>query len=253
VSGPRTDVPRDKFGRPLVIPPGGGNPVAYRRCTTFIDVLGDRYALEKWKLRQVAIGLTARPDLLLKVASVLDDKDELNATCDAAMEAVGSSAKATIGTAIHALTEQIDRGKNPAIPPMAQADIAAYVATTCDIAMREIEVFVVNDALHVGGTFDRVVEYGGDLYIADVKTGGIDFDGAKIAMQLAVYSRSEKYDPATGGRTPLDVNTSRGLVIHLPAGEGRCALKWADLDAGWDGAQLAADVWRWRQRRGLLA
>ena len=42
---PHTDIPRDHWNRPLVVPPGGGNPVPYTRCTTFIDPLEDQYNL----------------------------------------------------------------------------------------------------------------------------------------------------------------------------------------------------------------
>jgi hypothetical protein len=246
---------RDQFGRPLVIPPGGGKPVAYRRCTTFIDVLSDTHQLGLWKQRQVALGLSARPDLLMKVATAKGDKRSLDASCAAAMEAAGSSAKATIGTALHTLTEAIDRGEEPLIPPTAEAraDIDAYRKAVEGWRMEAIEVFVVNDELKVGGTFDRIVGLGSMRFIADLKTGGLDFAESKIAMQLAVYAHSQNYNPETGERTPLDVNRERGLVIHLPAGEGKCAFKWADLKAGWEGAQLAAQVWAWRARKGLLA
>lgn len=248
----KIEVPRDRFGRPLVIPRDGGKPVAYRRCTTFIDVLSDHYQLEQWKQRQVAIGLAQRPDLLLKVASSKDDKAAVNAACAAAMEASGSSAKATVGTALHALTEQLDRGENPEIPAIAQADIEAYRKATALWQMQGIEVFVVNDELKVGGTFDRLIALGPLRYLADLKTGSIEWDGSKIAMQLAMYAHSELYDPETGARTPLGADTERGLVIHLPAGEGQCFFRWADLVAGWEGVQLAAEVWEWRGRKGLL-
>ena len=46
-------IPRDRWGRPLVIPPGGGKKrVAYRRVTTFVGVLEDRCHQ----------GIMARPD-----------------------------------------------------------------------------------------------------------------------------------------------------------------------------------------------
>lgn len=246
------EVPRDRFGRPLVIPPGGGKPVSYRRCTTFIDVLADHYQLGAWKQRQVVLGLTKRPDLVLKASVSKGSKDILDKVCESAMEAAGSSAKATIGTALHQLTEQIDRGEKPDIPESAQADIAAYRSITSMWTMREIEVFVVNDALKVAGTFDRVLALGELAWIADLKTGGIEWDASKIAMQLAVYANSERYNPETGERTPLGVDRKRGIVIHLPAGEGACFFKWANLEAGWEGVQLASEVWAWRARKGLL-
>lgn len=252
----RVEIPRDRFQRPLVVPPGGGPPVAYRRCTTFIDVLADRFNLELWKQRQVAVGLTKRPDLVLKASSAPEDKKVLNEVCQAALDAAGSSAKATIGTAIHALTERLDRGEEMGEVPAAwKADLEAYGKAKEEFVVQDVEVFVVNDDLQVGGTFDRVVHLKGVphiRFVADLKTGDITYDTAKIAMQLAVYANSMRYDPVTHERTPLEVDRELGLVIHLPAGEGTCKLLWANLKAGWEGVQLAAEVWAWRKRKGLV-
>src|SRR5690606_25497180 len=82
--------------------------------------------------------------------------------------------------------------------------------------------------------------------------GSIEFGALKIAMQLAVYSRSVLYDPATRERTPLEVDQDRAIVIHLPAGQGRCELHWVDIAAGWEAVQVATQVRQWRKRRGLL-
>lgn len=249
---PAASVPRDRWGRPQVEPPGGGKLVPYRRCTTFIDVLDNRWALEQWKQRQVADGLARRPDLVLKAASANGDKNLLNQVCETAAEAAGSSAASTTGTAVHKLTEQVDRGEEAVVPPHAKPDVDAYQRATEHLHVQLVEVFVVHDGLQVGGTFDRVVEVDGVHYVADIKTGRVDYGASKIAMQLAVYSRSQLYSPSSGQRTPLDVDTSRGLVIHLPAGSGECSLHWADLDAGWEGVQIARQVWQWRSRSGLL-
>jgi hypothetical protein len=246
------DAQRDHFGRPLVIPPEGGKPVAYRRCTTFIDVLGDRTALEKWKQRQVAVGLTKRNDLMMRAAAA-PDKKTLDYVCEEALKAAGSDASANIGTAVHALTERIDRGETPEIPAGFEKDIQAYLTAVKPLTMKAIEVFVVHDRLKVGGTFDRIVEWEGKQYVADLKTGSISFDGAKIAMQLSIYANSQIYDVATGTRTRLEVDLHKGLVIHLPQGEGKCSLHWADIHAGFDGVRLAEQVWKWRSTKTLLS
>jgi hypothetical protein len=232
---PRTMVERDHLGQPLVIPPGGDTPVTYRRCTSFIDVLEDRQWLENWGQRQVAAGLMARPDLL--ASGVATD-----ALCEEAKAAAGAYRKRDLGTALHALTERIDRGESPTIPEDFQPDIDAYLKATAHLKMLEIEVFVVNDTLQVGGTFDRVVEVNGEAYLADLKTGSLH--QAQVAMQLALYASGERYD--NGQRSPLNVDRERGLVIHLPSGAGTCTLYWVDLKAGWAGVELAARVWAWR-------
>ncbi len=108
--GPAATIPRDRWNRPLIVPPGGGKPTAYTRCTTFVDCLEDKYNLQRWQLRQCAIGLADRPDLLLSVSAHRDDKHALNSITEKAMEAAQSSARSTMGTATHALGERVDRG-----------------------------------------------------------------------------------------------------------------------------------------------
>jgi len=57
------EIDRDRYGRPLVVPPNGGKPVAYTRATTIANSLDDASALTAWKMRMAAIGLTTRPDI----------------------------------------------------------------------------------------------------------------------------------------------------------------------------------------------
>lgn len=258
-----TEPGRDRWGRPLVVPPGGGKPVAYTRCTTFVGCLEDTYNLGQWQRRMVAAGLAARSDLLLRASSLgLQPADNgeakrwkaaMNEVCDKAQEAAQASASATIGTALHELTERIDRGETLGpVPADYQPHLAAYRAATAGFGVRHIERFTVHDGLQIGGTPDRVLEVDGRLVIGDVKSGDTVYGIGKIAMQLAVYAQSQLYDPATGERTPLDgIDLEQGLVIALNAKTGTCELKWVDLAAGWEAVQLAAQVRRWRSRKDL--
>jgi PD-(D/E)XK nuclease superfamily len=251
---PAAVVPRTRWGQPRVRDLTTGKLVVYKRVTKFIDVLEDTYLIDRSHQRNVAIGLAARHDLLMKAAAANRDRNQLEEVIDAAREAAGDSAAATLGSAVHALTEQVDRGEDPLVPPPAQPDIDAYrdLLIRERFTVAEVEVFVVCDKYKVGGTFDRIIEFEGQRYVADIKTGRIDYGASKIAMQLALYANSERYDPATGARSPLDVDTTRGIVIHLPAGGGQASLRWADLAIGWTGVQLAKDVWDWRGLSGLL-
>jgi hypothetical protein len=224
----QTDIPRDRFGRPLVVPLAGGSPIPYTRCTTYIDCLEDRYKLEEWKCRMTAIGITMRDDLRLSTAAHFDDKNKLNAIVQDAMEVAKSHEAANIGTALHALCAQMDLGQTPEhVPAEYHADLAH---------------------LKIGGTPDRVVRYQGKDYIADIKTGQVEYGMAKIAMQLSIYSRCVLYDHMTQERTPLSTDFEKGLLIHLPAGTGTCTLHWVDLNAGWRGVQLAEHVRKWRTK-----
>lgn len=257
--GPGKNLERDRYGRPLIIPPSGGKPVAYTRCTTYVGALEDTFNLSKWQQRMVAQGLANRPDLMLAVSALplgnltQQDKQTLNGLCEQAMEAAAANAAATVGTALHALAERHDRGEELGpIPEQYRADLEAYKRETAHLEMVQIETFGVHDTLRIGGTWDRIVRIDGQNYIADLKTGSIEYGIGKIAMQLAVYSRCQQYDTDTGTRTPLPgVHPDRALIIHLPAGKGAAELVWVDIAAGWEAVNLATQVRAWRARRDL--
>jgi hypothetical protein len=252
-------IKRNRWGQPLIVPPGGGKPVGYQRVTTFIKCLDDTAGLDLWKQRNVAMGLAVRPDLLLAVSSLAPgvlqendaDKKALNGICKEAMEAAGSSSRATIGTALHRITERIDRGETVDILPVVAADVEAYKRATARFEWLHIERMTVNDELQVAGTPDRIALVDGQPTVVDLKTGTSLWPGSH-AMQMGVYANSDLYNIATAERTPLDVRLDKALVIHLPAGTGRCELVWVDIAAGWEAAQLAVMVRDWRKRRDLV-
>ena len=245
------EIPRDRWGRPLIVPPEGGSPVPYTRATSLAGVLDDTYNLEKWKLRMNALGLVERPDLLLAVAGARDSKYKLDKICEAAITAGKGDSGATIGTALHSLTERIDQGLPlGAIPDAFKPDIEAYKLATAELEHILFEQFVVVDYLKVGGTLDRLVEFRGERYICDIKTGDVKFSALKIAMQMALYSTGVPYDPAWGGRgKPLQVNRHKGLLVHLPQGTGQCDLYFVDLDVGHAAVVVACLVRSMRKRK----
>lgn len=246
-------IPRDHYNRPLVTPPDGGKPKAYTRCTTYVDVLEDKFNLQQWELRQVALGLADRPDLLLSVSAHRDDKRSLNQITKQAKEAAKSSASATTGTATHMLCERVDRDQPLGIVPSgALADVDEYRRLTAGMEHRHIEEFTVNDQLQIGGTPDRVSLFAGEYYIVDIKTGkDIAWGACKIAMQLAVYAHSVIYYPATGERRPyeFELNTEWGIIIHLPAGQANGSLHYVNIADGWKAVQTAGEVRLWRAKK----
>jgi hypothetical protein len=260
------EIKRDRWGRPMVIPPGGGKPIAYTRATTYISCLDDTWNLGKWQMRMVARGLSIREDLLLRVNSLgpqpdKDDpahrgwKDDMDRLTDQAVEAAKASAGANIGTALHALTERIDRGQRVEdVPREYQKHLKAYRDATTTFTAVEIERFMVNDKLQVGGTPDRIIKIDGYQHpiIADIKTGSVDYGMGKIAMQLAMYANSSVYNPETGERSqPHHIDQQHGLIIALDASTGECTLRWVDLQAGWEAIQLCTQVRAWRARKNL--
>jgi hypothetical protein len=249
ITSPAVQIPRDRWGRPMVVPPQGGKPVAYTRCTTYVGSLEDTYNLSRWQMRMVALGLADRRDLQLAVAAHREDKETLNEVCEQALDAAQGRAAATTGTALHAITETHDRGRDVgALPDAARADLDAYVEATAGLTAVQIEQFTVLDTLKIGGTPDRVVRLGGKRYIADLKTGSLDYGYMKIAAQLAVYARSVPYDPERGRLEPHGAEVDRGIVIHLPAGAATCSLLWVDLVEGWELVKVARLL---RQKRSV--
>jgi hypothetical protein len=250
----------DRYGRYLVTPADGGKPVAHTRATTHAATCDDRYALEKWGQRMVAIGLSRRPDLLAQVAAAPDDdKTRLDTIVADAIEAADASAGRNIGDALHQFTERVDRGDLDigSVPDPWRKDIDAYrrAMDDAELLVELIEQTVVIPSLTVAGTLDRIVTRDGRRFILDVKTGQkLDYSWGSIAQQLAIYSRAETiYDLGTGEHSPMPaVDQEVGLVAHVPAGKGTCHLIGVDLEAGWRGALLAHDVRRWRKDRFRL-
>ncbi|MGJ9505407.1 hypothetical protein ACX3T3_03915 [Actinotignum schaalii] len=256
-TGPGKNIPRDRWDRPLITPVGGGKPVAYTRCTTYVDALDDKANLMMWKARMAARGIAGREDLALQVKGIPDPdspegKKKLNKIVEAAQEHAGATSAATIGTELHAFTERLDRGEEITnIGEPWQSDIDAYQAMRDQAGLEvvDIETFVVNDKLKIGGTFDRIYRVDGKNYVGDLKTGSVDWGAGKFAMQLAVYANSQLYNPETFERTPLDVDRDYGIIVHLPKGENTCKLYWLNIKAGWENVHLATKVRQYRSHK----
>jgi hypothetical protein len=245
----------DRFGRYLIVPEGGSEPVAHTRATTHAATLDDRYGLEKWSQRMVAIGLSRRPDLLAQVAAAPDEeRSRIDSIVVDAIEAGGSSKGRNIGEALHRFTERIDSGELElaAVSEPWRKDVEAYrrAVDEAGFVVELIERTCVVPSLNVAGTLDRIVVRDGRRFVLDVKTGQkLDYGWGAIATQLAIYSRAATlYDLDTGEHSPMpEVEQRVGIVAHVPAGGGTCELIAVDLELGWRGAQLAHFVRTWRK------
>lgn len=249
-----SNITRDRWGRPLIVPPEGGKPVPYIRASTVAGALDDGQGLMAWKMRMACVGLSQRPDLLLAVAAAKENTKEINILVEEAMEAAGANNAARIGSALHAMTETHDRGQDIGfIPPEYLNDIKAYVHATKNFKNLFIEQFCINDTWQIGGTPDRLVEFKNNNYIADLKTGSLR-DG-EHSIQLGIYANSVPFDFATGTRFDwgVPVNQKLGIIIHLPAGKGICNLHFVDLIHGKKGVELAMKVRQWNQKKGILS
>lgn len=314
---PRRKAQNGGEGGPLVIPPGAqhipgkkrcptcGRMVAadkpatrkgtckclwYQRTTTFIDVLQDEFLLKQWGNRNVAWGMAQRPDLQLLAASCKrpseiesgsEDYRELNNVVAEAQREAGDKIKATIGTSLHKLTHQLDRGETLGkLPERWVGDIDAYVEwqkhmrNTAGLEWVSIESFRVLDkwvkdlsacdhkakryggnceCYGVAGTVDRIGWHAGRLRIFDIKTGS-DFNKLGHAMQLAAYAHMVPYlfpgDERSTDAAQVDLKV--GYIIYLPEGEATVRMEPMDLEVGWAACQLAKQVWEARKWAAVL-
>lgn len=250
------EIPRDRWGRPMiqcaddVIKP-------YRRASTAAEALDSGAGLAIWKQRMTARGMAARPDLALAVLTAKTDK-EVDAIVEAAQEQAGVKAKATIGTALHTLTEMVD--KHLAIPEglslVTGKMLEAYEVATRRFEVLESERFTVNDHFELAGTYDLRVRdtETGDILIGDKKTSAkLDYLALKAPAQVAVYAGGCWYDHHDGIRTSHGADPDKGLIIHLPQVDDPkdvvCEVRWLDLVFGRVAIQKAIELENFRKTK----
>jgi len=248
------DFTRDRWGRPLIVPAGGGPAEPFTRSSSAAKTVEDTFNLEKWARRNVAFGMSRDSSLVARVLAIAGDpstwdqadKTAVNEIVEAASAVASAHKGADIGSAVHLMTERLDRGEQFDAGSYT-ATLAAYTATlaAAGLDVQEIECRMVCDALRMAGTADRIVRCRDGLYrILDIKTGAtVDYGALGWAAQLAAYAHSELYDTATDLRLPTPpLDKTVGIICHLPAGQGQCTLYEIDLVAGFRAAELANEI-----------
>lgn len=269
--------PRDKSGRPMLIPRGievaDENRVPYTRASGLGDLLEEFSFLWKWKMRGLAVGLAQSVDLVRLAAAetytcgFTDDEKANRASgrrvdeiIERAMDRAGVDMKADYGTAIHARTEP---GNDTIDPDEKQAaDVASCWDLWIDLGVVNLgtEIFTANDELRSAGTFDHlsyVPGYG--IVVTDKKTSSKA--KATYDIQLSSYSHSDVYDPDTDERMTLEeyvaslgwdpglINRSVGIIWWIK--NGKTEARFLDLDAGYAAARTAAWIRDNRRTMGV--
>ncbi len=239
------EVPRDQWGKPLILQPDGKTR-AYHRASSLGKCLEDDTNLVKWKQRMTLVGATLSDHILISASAHRGDKRKLDDLVQQAMDTAQASSRAEIGTALHTLLETIDSGGDPGkYPDKYAADVKAYQDATSGWEYAAMEKFVVCDALRAAGSLDRLMRLpDGRLRVVDLKTGSsVEYATLSFAVQMAVYANGEEYDPRDGTRFRLgDMDTDVAYCVHLPAGEGRCDVYEVDIRKGYEAAKLALQV-----------
>lgn len=246
-------------GRYMMKMPGQSKLSSLQRMTNFVKAVEDTYNLEKWSCRMVAQGIARNDDLRdLVVATRPDDKGALDDICEKAKELAGGNRKSRQGTARHGVAEMIDTGEIgiDMVPEPMRSDVLAYrrALEEAGIEVLQVEGYVAHDDLLVAGRFDRIVSFGSQPKILDIKTGSLDWIGVATAGQLYGYASAPwRYDPTTETCTPMpDIDTDVALVAHCPTGSGTCTLHWVDLAVGKRTFELARDVRELRRCRDVF-
>lgn len=252
----------DQYGRYVLPDPETGEERSWTRATTVANTLADRFGLEQWAKRNVVLGIAAREDLYaLAVSCKPEDKDQLDDIVEAAEEAAKARSGANLGTALHRITERVDRGEDLDIPDQWRPDIDAYCQTLVDnhltVHPDYMERVVVLPEYGIAGTLDRLLYPGvtpdGPKIVADLKTGKdvVRYGMTEIAIQLAIYANATHVWNGDGYEPMPHVYTDRAIVIHLPVGEGTCTLHEVNIKEGYRALRAAMWVREWRKRNDL--
>lgn len=253
------------------IPPLGnptGKTVARTRVTNFVKTVSDTYTLSRWQQREVAIGFAKREDLYdLLCATDLGDRDAVQTIADRAMEAAKSDRVGRAhghggnetGTALHAHTDQVDRGQPVTARRVWAPKLANYRQALADhlleVVPDMIELRVVIERFNLAGTFDRILAFAepsstrNPLFIGDLKTQKSFYTWWEIAMQLALYAHADALWDVEQCRflEMPPVSWDLAIVTHMPMvhdgdDPDRVQLYGVDIAEGWRACQLVEDV-----------
>jgi hypothetical protein len=220
------------------------------------DAIEDIHNLRVWDKRMVAFGLADRPDLYSKLCDVeRTDKSTVNRLCEAAAVAGGSKIKADLGTLIHKVLELswFDESYKPPEQFVTLVGAVHDQLRRCGLepVPDSAERFVINEEHQVAGTFDLLVTDGTEQFVADIKTGSVDYSSIGFACQLACYANADWFYDGYA-RTPIwEVSKSTGVIIHANPDTNRCELYWLDLEVGSQALELAVEVREMRKQKAL--
>lgn len=244
-----------------------------KRCkgvTTVAKIPDDTYGLDKWRTRQVVIGMATSPPLVNRAAAHFDERDKLDDIAEEAMVAAKAHEASGRGTAAHRITERVDLNLDwidtPESRAIRQQWTDALDRAGLDIVPELVERIVVYPDQLVAGRFDRIARRRSDgaLVVVDVKTGenAVKYPHS-TCIQLALYANApllagplvrngdsettETFEPMPDG-----LDRAVGVIVYLPP-EGPADIYELDLTAGWDTARnVCFPTINWRKRSGLI-
>lgn len=245
------------FGPPMIVPPGGTEPVEYGRPSQVDADLADRYYLDQvWGPSMMLDGLLADDSLLMRWKMLRDtgaDRYKITRLITDAKRAGGAFTKADRGTEYHKHAEQVLTGQVTIdqVPDEFRPAVASLVGNLELLGLTVIaaERFVIHDTLRLAGTFDMLVSNpDGVVRVLDIKTGKLSHLG--LAMQLYVYATARHYftqgaalDGSEDIREPKPLcDTATAYVAEVDIDTGSCKIRTVDISHGAELFELTAKV-----------
>ena len=212
--------------------------------TTILRVVDKSGPLVGWAKRETAACAVRNLDMLVRMRETGGDAaatDWLKKIPDYQRDTA-----ADVGSRIHALAEQINRGLDPAVSADEAPFIDAYRAFLASFRPRFLaaEEMVVSLRHQYAGTLDCLAVIDGETWLLDIKTGTGLY--AETGLQLAGYASADFIGrPGTPKRFRLPRPTRFGVIHVRPEG---ARLVEYDVDRGTFAAFLEARrLYAWQQ------
>lgn len=269
-----------KRGRYALYNPETGKPATFQRVTRFAGTFDDKEGLIGWTAQRVAKGM-AHEDadhLLIQAANTsVDDRGAMDRIWQAAKKLAGGDKAAEDGTTIHHLTESLDRGEEGRIPAKWRGHIERYKQLIeqgpLEIVPEYIERVVVNTQVGTAGTFDRLCRVkrdttvafpsgktvelkAGEWVVLDVKSSkSLYYSQLGFSIQFACYANSKYlFNTETERYEDLpEINKQVAFIAWIPSTKQDGELVAVDIETGWEAAQEAVKIRKFRNNKKLTA
>lgn len=235
--------------------------------TALAKIPTDQSGLEKWKLRQVAVGMAMDRNLVENVAVDLDNKKAIQKAAANAIDVADRRRAADRGTQMHKVLELVLSERRHLILTAQQERDAAVLRRTLDRygltpEKDYFEQFVLYPGYRVTGRFDCILRRpNDDIILTDLKSGtrAIEYPQS-VAVQLALYANAPMISANVEGvgdqcivnewrAMPTGLDRKWGYVMLVEPDAEVGTLHRIDIEHGWRAAQLALEVIKWRREK----
>ena len=203
-----------------------GKPVP--GVTTLLGKGLPKPALPYWSAKAVAEFVVDNPEQVDQIRSLG------RGPAVAALKAIPWQARdeaAVRGADVHSLAEELLHGREVDVPEHLVAYVDGYVRWLDEFDVTPVltERQVASRAHWYAGTFDAIVDLGGERWLLDWKTSKGVY--GSTALQVAAYAGAEFYVDDDGAEQPVPQVDRLGVVHITEAGTALRPVK--DKDAAW--------------------